>query len=121
MSSLDVSKADKNVGSGLFYKLADRIVRTGRTITIEATFNTDPDQSVGSATTIPVGTKIRELGIFLGIPTGAISPSSNRPDRPYTIIAKTIRYGVEGGYIIDNPIVAGDNNLTVRYTYGDAV
>ena len=104
----------------MFYKLADRIVRTGRTITIEATFTTDIDQANGDADTIPTGTKIRELGIFLGIPTGAISPSTNRVDRPSSVLAKSARYQVSGGFIQDNPITAGANNLTVRYTYGDA-
>lgn len=121
MTSMDPAKANKNVGSGLFYKLADRVIRTGRTITIEATFTTDPNQVNGDSNTIPTGTKIRELGIFLGIPTGSISPSTNRVDRPSTIIAKTTRYQVSGGFIQDNPITAGANNLTVRYTYGDAV
>jgi hypothetical protein len=120
MTSMDPSKGNKNVGSGLFYKLADRIVRTGRTITIEATFTTDIDQENGDSNTIPTGTKIRELGIFLGIPTGAISPSTNRVDRPSSVIAKSVRYLVSGGFIQDNPITAGANNLTVRYTYGDA-
>lgn len=121
MTSMDPGKANKNIGSGLFYKLADRIVRTGRTITIEATFTTDIDQENGDADTIPTGTKIRELGIFFGIPTGAISPSTNRADRPNSILAKSTRYQVSGGYIQDNPIIAGANNLTVRYTYGDNV
>ena len=119
MSSYDAAKADKNVGSGLFYKLADRIVRTGRTVTIEATFTTDPDQSNGDADTIPTGTEIRELGVFLGIPTGSISPSTNRADRPNTMICRSVRYDVSGGYIQDNPITVGANNITVRYTYGD--
>lgn len=119
MSSYDSAKANKNVGSGLFYKLADRIVRTGRTVTIEATFTTDSDISNGDNDTIPTGTQIRELGIFLGVPTGSISPSTNRSDRPATAIAKSVRYEVSGGYIQDNPITVGANNLTVRYTYGD--
>jgi len=119
MSSFDPGKANYNVGSGLFYKLADRIIRTGRTVTIEATFTTDDDQENGDADTIPTGTQIRELGIFLAVPTGVIAPSTNRPDRPKTIIAKASRYEVSGGYIQDNPIVVGANNLTVRYTYGD--
>ena len=119
MSSYDPTKDNKNVGSGLFYKLADRIVRTGRTVTIEATFTTDIDQANGDADTIPTGTQIREMGIFLGIPTGSISPSSNITDRPHTVLAKSVRYEVSGGYIQDSPIIAGVNNLTVRYTYGD--
>lgn len=119
MSSYDSTKANFNVGSGLFYKIADRIVRTGRSVTIEATFTTDPDQENGDADTIPTGTKIRELGIFLAIPTGSIAPSTNRADRPKTIIAKAVRYEVSGGFIQDNPIDAGANNLTVRYSYGD--
>jgi len=121
MSSLDVAKDNKNVGSGLFYKLADRVVRTGRTITIEATFITDDDPDNGSAQVIPTGTQIRELGVFLGIPTGAISPSTVRADRPNSIITKSIRYEVSGGYIQDNPIIVTSNNLTVRYTFGDVV
>jgi len=119
MSSYDSTKANYNEGSGLFWKLADRIIRTGRTVTIEATFTTDPDQANGDANTIPTGTYIRELGIFLAEPTGSIAPSVNRADRPKTIIAKAVRYEVSGGYIQDNPIIAGANNLTVRYTYGD--
>ena len=119
MSSYDSTKANYNVGSGLFYKLADRIIRTGRTVTIEATFTTDPDQDNGDSDTIPTGTKIRELGIFLAVPTGSIAPSTNRADRPKTVVAKAIRYEVSGGFIQDNPISAGVNNLTVRYTYGD--
>lgn len=121
MSSLDPAKANKNVGSGLFYKLADRVIRTGRTVTIEATFTTDADQGNGDADTIPTGTKIRELGIFLGIPTGSISPSTNRTDRPATLICKSDRYQISGGYIQDNPITIEANNITVRYTYGDNV
>ena len=118
MSSFDPEKDNYNVGSGLFYKLADRIIRTGRTVTIEATFTTDADQANGDANTIPTGTKIRELGIFLGIPTGAIAPSTSRVDRPNTIIAKAIRYTISGGYIQDNPITVGATNITFRYTYG---
>jgi len=118
MSSYDSTKANYNVGSGLFYKLADRIIRTGRTVVIEATFTTDPDQANGDANTVPTGTKIRELGVFLAVPTGSISPSTNRSDRPKTIIAKAVRYEISGGYIQDNPITAGANNFTVRYTYG---
>lgn len=119
MSSLDVSKDNKNVGSGLFYKLADRTIRTGRTVTIEATFSTTIDLDNGDANTIPTGLQIRELGIFLAVPTGVISPSTNRTDRPKTCLAKSIRYQVSGGYIQDYPITVGANNLTVRYTYGD--
>jgi len=119
MSSFDPAKANYNVGSGLFYKLADRIVRTGRTVTIEATFTTDIDLTNGDNDTIPTGLQIREMGIFLGIPTGSISPSTNRADRPATAIAKSTRYQISGGFIQDNPITVGANNLTVRYTYGD--
>jgi len=119
MSSLDVAKDNKNVGSGLFYKLADRVTRSGRTITIEATFTTDNDQDNGAAGVIPTGTQIRELGIFLGVPTGAINPSTVRADRPATVVAKSTRYEVSGGYIQDNPITVTSNNLTVRYTFGD--
>ena len=119
MSSYDSTKGNYNVGTGLFYKLADRIVRTGRTITIEATFTTDPDLDNGDEDTIPTGMQIREMGIFLGIPTGSISPSTIRADRPSTMIARAVRYQVSGGFIQDNPITVGGNNLTVRYTYGD--
>jgi len=120
MSSLDSSKDNKNVGSGLFYKLADRTVRAGRTVTIEATFTTDADVANGTESVIPEGTQIRELGIFLAEdPTGSISPSLVREDRPFTMICRSVRYEVSGGYIQDNPITVGSNNLTVRYTYGD--
>lgn len=119
MSSLDVSKINDNVGTGLFYKLADRTIRTARTVTIEATFNTDSNADNGDEDTIPTGTKIREMGIFLGIPTGSIAPSTTRSDRPSTMLFRSVRYQVSGGYIEDNPITVGTNNLTVRYTYGD--
>jgi len=120
MSSVISGKANKNVGTGLFYKVSDRVVRTARTVTIEATFTTDSDADNGTAGVIPTGTKIRELGVFLSNhPTGAISPSTIRGDRPNTMICKSVRYQISGGYIQDNAITAGANNLTVRYSYGD--
>ena len=120
MSSLRPALDNKNVGTGLFYKLSDRTVRSGRTVTIQATFTTDPDGENGTANVIPTGTKIRELGIFLGNhPTGSGSPSTVMEDRPFAMICRSVRYSVSGGYIQDNPITAGANNLTVRYTYGD--
>lgn len=121
MSSLDVAKANKNVGTGLFYKQADRTIRTARTVTIEATFTTDTDAANGDSDTIPTGTQIRELGVFLAIPTGAITPSTNRSHRTGTMICRSVRYEVSGGYIQDNPITVGANNLTVRYTFGENV
>jgi len=120
MSSVIPGKVNKNVGTGLFYKIADRVVRSGRTVTIEATFTTDADAENGAAAVIPTGTKIRELGIFLNDePTGSVAPSTVRADRPSAMLCRSVRYSVSGGYIQDNPITAGANNLTVRYTYGD--
>lgn len=119
MSSLDITKSNWNIGTGLFYKKADRIVRSGRTVTIEATFTTDPDRANGNKAVIPTGTKIREMGIFLGPPIDTIAPSTNRSHRPSGMIAKAVRYEVSGGYIQDNPIIVGENSLAVRYTYGD--
>lgn len=114
--------ANHNVGSGLFYKLADRTVRVGRTISIEATFTTDADPANGSATTIPEGTEIRELGVSLSDnPTGLIDPVTTRTERPHTLICRSVRYEVSGGKIHDNPITVGSNNITVRYTFGDIV
>ena len=124
MSSLyagGVIPTDKNVGTGLFYKLANKITRSGRTVTIEATFTTCDDRANGDADTIPTGTKIRELVIALGIPTGSRNPSSVVGDRPGAIINKAVRYEVSGAKIIDNPITVGATNLSVRYTIGDII
>lgn len=121
MSSLDVTKDNKNVGTGLFYKIADRTTRTARTVTIEATFTTDGDRANGDVDTIPTGTQIRELGVFMAEPTGQISPSTNRSHRSGAMLCRSVRYGVGGGYLADNPITVGANNLTVRYTFGENV
>ena len=114
------SPANANVGTGYFYKEADKIVRVGRTISIEATFTTHPTPAFGTATVIPEGTELRELGVFFGInPTGVITPSTDRSVRPITMLCRSTRYEVSGDKIIDNPITAGANDITVRYTFGD--
>jgi hypothetical protein len=111
-----------NVGLSIFYKRADRTIRTGRTITIEATFETTDDILLASASKIVTGTEIRELGIFSwDDPSGQYSPSSVRTQRPQAMICRSVRYQVSGGYIEDNPITIGANNITVRYTFGEEV
>lgn len=119
-SAASGGNANFNLGTGLFYKLADRTIRVGRTVSIEATFQTDANPANGSATTIPVGVEIRELGVSLSDnPTGLIDPATERTSRPHVLICKSVRYEVSGGLIHDNPIVVGLNNITVRYTFGD--
>ena len=109
-----------NVGTGLFYKLADRTIRTGRTVSIEATFNVTADPASTNAETILVGTEIRELGISLAdYPTGLIDPLSDRSQRPHTLICKAIRYSIEEGFLKDNPLIVGNNPITVRYIFGE--
>lgn len=107
-----------NTGISYFYKEADRVVRVGRQVTIEATFTTTA--GVGNKTVIPEGTELREFGIFLGLePTGIISPSTVRADRPIAMTNKSTRYQVSGGFIQDNPITVGSNDITIRYTFSD--
>lgn len=114
------SKANFNVGSGYFFKEPDKMIRVGRTISVEATFATHADPAQGTATIIPEGTDIRELGIFFGInPTGAITPATDRSARPLTMLCRSVRYEISGAKVIDNPITAGSNDITVRYTFGD--
>lgn len=111
-----------NVGTGLFYKLADRTIRVGRTISIQATFFTTEVAENRGVQTILSGTEIRELGVSLSDnPTGLIDPITDRTHRPHTLICRSVRYQVSGGVVIDNPIIVGANDITVRYTFGDVV
>lgn len=111
-----------NTGVGLFYKLADRTIRVGRTISIQATFYSTADPGSAGTQTILEGTEIRELGVSLSPdPTGLIDPITDRTHRPHTLIARSVRYQIVNGYIVDNPIVVGANDITVRYTFGDVV
>ena len=119
-SAASGGNANFNVGTGLFYKLADRTIRVGRTISIEATFLTSDTPGNEGATTILTGTEIRELGVSLSNnPTGLIDPVTDRTARPHTLICRSVRYDVSGGVVHDNPITIGLNNITVRYTFGD--
>ena len=114
------NNADYNVSTGLFYKLADRTIRTGRTVSIEATFNVTADPASTNAETILVGTEIRELGISLSeYPTGLIDPLSDRSHRPDTLICRAVRFSIEGGFLKDNPLTVGNNPITVRYIFGE--
>jgi hypothetical protein len=114
------NNADYNVSTGLFYKNADRTIRTGRTVSIEATFNVTADPASTNAETILVGTEIRELGISLSDnPSGLIDPLSDRSHRPHVLIARAVRYSIEEGYLKDNPITVGNNPITVRYIFGE--
>lgn len=116
------SNANYNVGTGLFYKRGDRTIRTGRTISIEATFNVTADPASTNAETILIGTEIRELGISLSeYPTGLIDPLSDRSHRPDTLIARAVRFSIEEGFLKDNPIVIGSNPITVRYIFGEHI
>ena len=119
MSSLDMGKANKNLGTGLFYKLSNKMIRTARTVIAEATFNTTPHQSDGDSNTIPTGTCLRELAIFIAEPTGIGNPSAVRENRTGVMIAKSNRYKISNGYIQDNPLVVGANSITIRYSCGD--
>jgi hypothetical protein len=111
---------DYNVSTGLFYKRADRTIRTGRTVSIEATFNVTADPASTNAETILVGTEIRELGISLAeYPTGLINPLADRGHRPDTLFCRAVRFSIEGGYLKDNPITVGNNPITVRYIFGE--
>jgi len=111
-----------NTGVGLFYKLADRTIRVGRTISIQATFySTDISENAGKQTLL-TGTEIRELGVSLSDnPTGLIDPITDRTHRPHTLICRSVRYQVSGGLVVDNPIIMGSNDITVRYTFGDVI
>lgn len=108
-----------NTGIAYFYKEPDKVIRVGRQITLRATFTTTA--GAGNKTTIPEGTEIREMGVYIGgvDPTGIISPSTVQSDRPQALICRSVRYQVSGGYIQDNPIVVGANPITVTYTFGD--
>jgi len=109
-SAASGGNANFNLGTGLFYKLADRTIRVGRTISIEATFSTTDTAGNEGATTILTGTEIRELGISLSDnPTGLIDPVTDRSARPHTLICRSVRYEVSGAKIYDNPIVVGLN------------
>jgi len=111
-----------NVGTGLFYKLADKTIRVGRVASIQATFYATIDPASISAQTILSGTQIRELGISLSDnPTGLIDPITDRSHRPHTLINRSTRFQVSGGMIIDNYITVGENPITVRYTFGDVI
>ena len=111
---------DYIVGNGLWYKEADKIIRTGRTVVIEATFDATTSDAETGADTIKTGQELRELGVFLGgIPNAAITPSSDVTQRPSGMLARSTRYTISGSYINDNPLVMGENPLTVRYTFGD--
>ncbi|MHA1155037.1 MAG: hypothetical protein ACTSQK_02925 [Candidatus Heimdallarchaeota archaeon] len=114
------NNVDYNVSTGLFFKLADRTIRTGRTVSIEATFNVTADPASTNAETILVGTEIRELGISLSIyPTGLIDPLSDRSHRPEALFCRAVRYSIEDGFLKDNPIKVGNNPVTVRYLFGE--
>ena len=121
-SSISGSKANYNVGTGLFYKQADRVISVGNTISIEATFATTAVPASANATTILEGTEIREMGVFLceesDFKSGTLSPRTDRNDKPYSILCKSTRFQISGGFIQDSPLVAGANSLTVRYTFG---
>lgn len=111
-----------NVGTGLFYKRADKTIRAGRVVSIQATFYATEDPASIGQQTILAGTEIRELGVTLSDnPTGAIDPITDRTHRPHTLINRSVRYLVSGGLIIDNPIIMGANDITVRYTFGDVI
>jgi len=121
-SAASGNNANRNVGTGLFYKTADRTIRTGRIIAIEATFNSTDDASSANANTIVTGTEIREMGISLAdIPTGFWDPLSDRSHRPFVLINRSVRILVSGGYIQDNPLIMGANPITVRYTFGENI
>lgn len=111
-----------NIGTGLFYKLADRTIRVGRTTSIQATFYTTEDVQSRGPQTILAGTEIRELGVSLSDnPSGLIDPITDRTHRPHTLICRSVRYQVSGGLVKDNPITVGANDITVRYTFGDVI
>ena len=110
--------AGYNTGIAYFYKQVDRVIRIGRQVTLEATFTSTA--GAGNKEVIPEGTEIRELGVFIGgEPTGIITPSTVKSDRPRALICRSVRYSVSGGYVQDNPIIVGSNPITVRYTFGD--
>lgn len=111
-----------NVGTGLFYKLADKVIRGGRVISIQATFYATADPGSIGVQTILSGTEIRELGVSLSDnPTGLIDPVTDRSHRPHTLINRSVRFQVSGGIVKDSPIVVGANDITVRYTFGDII
>jgi hypothetical protein len=113
---------DYNVGYGLFFKRADSTIRVGRTVSIQATFFSTADPGSIGEQTILAGTEIRELGVSLSDnPTGLIDPITDRTSRPHTLICRSVRFEVSGTHIIDNPIIVGSNDITVRYTFGDVV
>ncbi len=111
-----------NIGTSLFYKLADKVIRVGRTVSIQATFYATEVEGNKGVQTILSGTEIRELGVSLSDnPSGLIDPITDRSHRPHTLICRSVRYEVTGGLIIDNPIIVGSNDITVRYTFGDVI
>jgi len=122
-SAASGGNANRNVGTGLFYKTADRTVRVGNTaVAIEATFNSTADPGSINANTLLVGTEIREMGISLAdIPTGFWDPLSDRTHRPNTLINRSVRILVSGGYVQDAPLTMGSNPITVRYTFGENI
>jgi len=113
---------DNNVGTDLFFKQADRIVSVGNTISIEATFNTTSSPASRNSTTMLEGTEIREMGIYMcsesDFKSGTLSPRTDRNDRPYTMLCRSVRMQISNGFINDSPLIAGANALTVRYTFG---
>lgn len=120
-SSQSGSVSNFNVGTGLFFKQADRVVAVGRTISIEATFYTTTNPASINSTTMLTGTEIRELGVYLCaedyFKSGTLSPQTDRVDRPFTMLCRSVRFQISGGYIQDSPLIAGLNALTVRYTF----
>lgn len=121
-SAASGSNANYNVGTGLFFKRADKVIRVGRTVSLEATFSATEVGANINATTILSGTQIRELGVTLSDnPTGLIDPVTDRTYRPHTLFCRSVRYTVTGDHIEDNPIEVGANSITVRYTFGDVV
>jgi len=113
---------DGNIGTGMFYKQADRVVSVGNTISIEATFDTTASPAARNSTTMLEGTEIREMGVYLcaedDFKSGSLSPRTDRDDRPYSILCRSVRLQISGGFIQDSPLIAGANSLTIRYTFG---
>ena len=120
-SAASGNKDNFNVGTGLFYKTADRTIRIASQVTIEATFAVTSDPDATNASTILEGTELREMGITLSDhPTGLIDPITTRIERPHVLINRSVRTLVSGGYIQDNPITVGTNPITIRYTFGES-
>ena len=119
-SAASGDNANFNVGTGLFYKTADRTIRIANQVTIEATFAVTSDPGSANVNTILEGTELREMGISISNnPTGLIDPITTRIERPHVLLNRSVRTLVSGGYIQDNPIVVGTNPITIRYTFGE--